>query len=621
MTADPTTGDPAGIRRIARLHERHADGVRAGARLVATAAETASTGWAGRAQERFLAVAAAVQSSAHRSASRLDAAATTLQDYAREVEQIQDEAHRVATARQTVADDAAANARAIRDASETARSADAVESDTVHLHRLQDTAADLAGAQGRLGVQWEELVTRRAAADRRAASALAASEVVGELRSAAAITAMTDERFLAWLGTLDEETVAAAVDDPNVGIRLAGMDATDVAAWWTGVSRASKDALIATLPTVIGNLDGVTYADRGAANCRTVERAYRAIERRTAELVGIVHRGGSLTAAQRAELATLDDRKRVIDAIGTAMGDSTAGRPYTIVSLTLGRPPLAAIAVGDLDTAMRVTTAVPGMGTTVEGGLRSWAGGAANLHAAQQLAARRLGVDQDVATVAWVGYDTPKLPPALEVMSSAKAKAGAVRLEAFLAGVSATRGWKPGDHLSLVGHSYGTTTATLATAKTPVDNLTMLASAGVDRSVPDVAAVQVPLGHTWASQAKDDLVANIGRGLVEAHGPSHGGPQPELRWGNRSWVTALPSEHPLNPGGAGWGARTFSSDDQRVDGLHYEGSDGHGATPATKALEEGRAVEQHGYLDRGTSSLRNTAYTSLGYTPDGKLIP
>ncbi len=89
------------------------------------------------------------------------------------------------------------------------------------------------------------------------------------------------------------------------------------------------------------------------------------------------------------------------------MRDSTAERPYTIVSLTLGRPPLAAIAVGDMDTATRVTTAVPGMGTTVEGGMRSWAGGAANLREAQIAAATTLGVDQDVATVAWVGYDTP----------------------------------------------------------------------------------------------------------------------------------------------------------------------------------------------------------------------
>jgi uncharacterized protein YukE len=621
VTADPTAGDPDAIRRTARLFERHAEAVRAGARLVVDAAETASSGWAGKAQEQFLTVAATLPSSARRIASRLDAAAATVHAYAREVEQIQDEADRLQRAQQSAVDDAAANARAIRETSAIVQSAEAVESDTVQLRRLRDASAEIAASQDRLDAQWEELVTRRAAADHRAATALEEPEVVGELRSPRAITTMSDERFLAWLGALDDETVPAAVDDPNVGIRLAGMGAAAVAAWWKDLRRASKDALIAALPRVIGNLDGVAYADRGAANWRTVDRVSRAIERRTADLVGILHRGGSLTTAQRAELETLADRQRAIEAIRTTMSDSTAGRPYTVVSLMLGRPPLAAVAVGDMDTATRVTTAVPGMGATVAGGLRSWAGGATNLHAAQQLAARRLGVDPDVATVAWVGYDTPKLPPALEVMSSAKARAGAERLETFLAGVSATRGWQPGDHLSLVGHSYGTTTATLATAKTPVDNLTLLASAGVDRSVPDVAAVQVPSGHTWASQAKDDLVANIGRGVVEAHGPAQGGPQPELRWGNRSWVTTVPSEHPLNPGGTGWGARTFSSDDQTIDGRHYEGSDGHGATPATRALEDGRVVEQHGYLDRGTSSLWNTAYTSLGYTPDGKLIP
>ncbi|MBT2503125.1 alpha/beta hydrolase [Curtobacterium sp. ISL-83] len=621
MTADPTAGDPSGIRRIARLHTQHSDAVRAGSRHIVSAAEAASTGWAGKAQQQFVAKAATVPASAQRIAARLDAAATALDAYAREVEQIQDEAQRLRTAQKNAADDAAENARAIHDATLTVQSSDAVESDTVRLQQLENGAAGLAGLAGRLSAQWDELVTRRAAADRRAASALENPSVVGKLVSARTVAAMSDGQFLTWLGTLEKESIAALKNDPRIANRLAGMDAKDVASWWRGLSGEAKDALIAALPAVIGNLNGVSYADRGKANSNMVAHELHANEQRYAKLVGIVSRGGQLTVAQQAELSSLTERMSALKAIRTTMGDSTAEQPYTIISLTLGHPPLAAIAVGDMDSATRVTTTVPGMGTTVAGGIRSWTGAAANLQAAERAAAHLVDIDSNVATVAWVGYDTPDMPPSLEVMSSAKAKAGAARLDAFMDGVSATRGWQPGDHLSLVGHSYGTTTATLAAAKTPVENLTLLASAGVDTSVPNVSAVHVPAGHTWASQAKDDYIANIGRGVAELPGPLDGGSQPGLLSGNRSYGIALPSEHPLNPGGSIWGARTFSSNDQTVDGVPYHGSDGHGATPATEAIEKGQPVGDYGYLDRETSSLRSTAYTSLGYTPDGKLIP
>lgn len=136
-------------------------------------------------------------------------------------------------------------------------------------------------------------------------------------------------------------------------------------------------------------------------------------------------------------------------------------------------------------------------------------------------------------------------------------------------------------------------------------------------------SLDVPHGHVWTSQAKDDYVANLGRGSVEnGWAPGHGD-QPSTSGANptRSTLINVPSEHPLNPADADWGARTFSSNDERIDGLEYAGSDGHEATPATEAALSHKKESEDGYLDPGTSSLRNTAYTSLGYTPSGKQIP
>lgn len=399
--------------------------------------------------------------------------------------------------------------------------------------------------------------------------------------------------------------------------------APEVRSWWGSLSAEERDALVFGASTLIGNLEGVRYADRGRANRHTLEAELPKARSRYAALTGRVGRGEPLDSAEQAEYARLAEEIGALTSLQQALHDGSALTPRTIVSLVLGQPPLAAIAIGDMDTASRVTVAVPGMGNTVADSMRGWTGGAQNLYDAQRSAAAQVHTDPNVATVAWMGYDTPAMPPSMQVMSSDKAKAGAVRLSDFLSGISDTRSWSGGQHLSVVAHSYGTTTATMATAKTPVSNVTLLASAGIDKSVPNASALDVPQGHVWTSQSRADYIANLGRGSVESGMAAGHGDQPSTSgsaW-TRSTLFNVPSDHPLNPADSEWGARTFSSNDERVDGDAYPGSDGHSATPATEAALARQEPAELGYLDRGTSSLRNTAYTSLGYTPGGKRIP
>lgn len=398
-----------------------------------------------------------------------------------------------------------------------------------------------------------------------------------------------------------------------------------VKAWWAGLDGDERTALITGLSAVVGNLNGVLYADRGRANQHTLDVELPKAEDRYKALSDLDDRGAPMSAAQKAEYERLAERIKALEALDKALLASTPSAPRTIVSLTLGQPPLAAVAVGDLDTASNVTVDVPGMGNTVGDSMPGWTDAAENLFNEQKTTAKKVGVDRHLATVAWIGYDTPKMPPSADVLLSVKAEVGARNLSGFLSGVSGTRSWDGGSHLSVVAHSYGTTTATLAVARTPVDNLTLLASAGIDPRVPDVHAVDVPSGHVWASQAKDDYVANIGRGAVEAWKPGFGGDQP-INTGNpltsnRTLVASLPSTHRLNPGDASWGARTFSSNDEIIRGKVYQGSDGHDATRPAQATTDADSEREYGYLDARTSSLRNTAYTSLGYTPTGTRIP
>jgi hypothetical protein len=214
--------------------------------------------------------------------------------------------------------------------------------------------------------------------------------------------------------------------------------------------------------------------------------------------------------------------------------------------------------------------------------MRSWTEDAANLYREQTaLEYGTPGHDGTLAVVAWIGYDTP-VWPGLEVESLAKAQAGAQHLSSFLQGVSASQGWTPGSHLSVVAHSYGTTTAAIALTTTPVDHFTMLASAGL--SIDNANDLLVPPGHVWASQSSLDWVAPLGR--LE--------------------------NHQVNPADPGFGANVFTSEDVVYHGVAYPGSDWHDASPQVTAELDHTTTYDYGYLDRGTISLRNTAETSLG---------
>ncbi|WP_182046225.1 alpha/beta hydrolase [Curtobacterium sp. ME26] len=401
--------------------------------------------------------------------------------------------------------------------------------------------------------------------------------------------------------------------------------AGSVRRWWSALDGDERTALVTGLSAVIGNLNGVRYADRGRANRHTLEVELPKAQAAREVFLARFRAGEPLLASEVDEYERVLERARALEALDRTLAEASPANPRSIVALTLGQPPLAAVAVGDLDTASHVTVNVPGMGNTVADSMEAWAGGAENLLVEQRKVAARASADRNLATVAWIGYDTPAMPPSIEVLGSTKAEAGARRLTAFTEGVAGGRGWSHGEHLSVVAHSYGTTTATLAASRAPVSDLVLLASAGVDPRVPDVHALDVPAGHVWASQAKDDLVANVGRGAVELPRPGFGGDQPidtgNPFTANRSLVATLPSTHRLNPGDPDWGGRTFSSNDSVVDGVPFAGSDGHGATPAVEAALQGSEPEASGYLDAGTTSLRNTAATSLGYTPDGERIP
>lgn len=123
-----------------------------------------------------------------------------------------------------------------------------------------------------------------------------------------------------------------------------------------------------------------------------------------------------------------------------------------------------------------------------------------------------------MAAVTWIGYQAPQ--PSLggwnpfgnpfssdSVVHDDSARAGGADLAEFYRGIDASRTTDP--HLTALGHSYGSTTTGFALQEqTGVDDAVFFGSPGIGTS--HVEDIQVPEGHTYRIEARNDVVADAG---------------------------------------------------------------------------------------------------------------
>jgi hypothetical protein len=281
--------------------------------------------------------------------------------------------------------------------------------------------------------------------------------------------------------------------------------ATDVASWWASATPAQQRALIASSPESVGNLEGIPYEVRDAANRTFLTDTIAGIESRIAS--------GSVGRAASEDLqAQLHMLQQVAAAVET--GDS--GLVRTLINLDISDGGRAVIAVGDLATAQYVSYLVPGMFYSVDSEIGSWAGAADQLAADQAEWLERLAPNQytdasstdatkAVATVAWIGYQTPTV---VNVASLDLAREGRDALTESLKGLDAIRVDQP--YLSILAHSYGATAALLALQENDitVDALAMVGSPG--SPAESVGQLKVRDGNVWVADASWDPVSSTG---------------------------------------------------------------------------------------------------------------
>jgi hypothetical protein len=370
-------------------------------------------------------------------------------------------------------------------------------------------------------------------------------------------------------------------EHPAVAVDLANSDSRYVDELWNKATPKERAKALRNAPELIGNLEGVDYASRDKANRLALKK--------------------ELADATKQVAAKPDDEAawftyRALKAVKASIRGTRTPQRY-LIELTPEPRPLAAVAIGDPDTAMQVTYDVPGMGTYSDD-MQLWAQAAQNVYTEQGKA----GAPSHRSVIAWIGYVTP--PPGIDAALGGYAARGAPRLVAALRGFKASRSGAVGVDLSVIAHSYGTTTAAnaLASRKLGVFAFVMLGSAGIEPTIRDARALHVE--HVYAGEASGDTQAQWGRVTrTDPRSPSFGATI--LNVEGASGKLPVTNHEPIKH--SSWNNDPTSAAYAKVTDLDE----------LAKRFSD--HVTTFGYLDAGTESLANAATATTRYPTRGLL--
>jgi pimeloyl-ACP methyl ester carboxylesterase len=364
-------------------------------------------------------------------------------------------------------------------------------------------------------------------------------------------------------------------------------------AWWDSIQDpAARERISAVAPTLIGNMEGLPYADRAAANAIALAAA--------------IKRPNNTKTQQ----AAYDNIRKAL-----STGRRGSGSRSLLSFDTSTDPPLAALAIGDPDTAENVTWLVPGMGQTTEQ-MDEWTTTSQNVWAESTDLEERIG-QRSQAVIAWVGYDTPDMIGLdnVEVLNMEKARAGGEKLDKAVEGLMAARQLEaetyPYRH-NIVAHSYGTTTAAegLTRLEGRLNSVVMVGSAGLDPTTTDHASDfdvdridGVP--EVYAGQSSQDLVAKSGHWLSEFDGLGQSEDEKE------DDQRIVPTSTNVKDGLSDFGAHVFSVEASKINGDDLHATEGHGTRGDGGKFPVGTPAGR-GYLDSDTTSLRNVGLIITG---------
>ncbi|MFF1476071.1 alpha/beta hydrolase [Streptomyces sp. NPDC058301] len=282
-------------------------------------------------------------------------------------------------------------------------------------------------------------------------------------------------------------------------------DPKQTADWWAGLDDEKRNMYLAAFPERLGTLDGLPTAVRDAANRMTLDM----------QLNDYALRENGLGHHERHLYQSLSALKGRLDEGETA----PAEKQLYLLKYGLSKDGTAVISVGNPDTAKNTAVFVPGTSHQLD----SMGGDIDRMNKLQVAAGKRTphGVS-DVATVVWLDYNAPELDTSLSnadlsvlgISTDERAQAGGVKLRDFTHGLRAAHQGDQPTHLTVLGHSYGSTTVGAADAGGSglgADDVVVMGSPGLTVNRAD--QLHTDPRHLWVGAAKDDKVSEFASGL------------------------------------------------------------------------------------------------------------
>lgn len=380
----------------------------------------------------------------------------------------------------------------INDSAEVQRVTESLGAQSLHVTRigvdLENIAAALAEAQkagagqiaaleaqlqrldGEIGQAVElEKDPALGAADRDALEHLITAcedDAIGDTRAALGRLQSIRDRYSASLrkslGDLHAEGYDATIlqrVDADSAVPPPGTGAEDVHRWWTSLTPEQRQRFVAEHPDRIGNLNGVPILARNDANKavmnRDLDRVREIAGRNSVSVDDVLRDPGryGLSATDITRYHNADETKQGLD------HNSDHGHNpvylFAYEPTAFGGKGRAAICIGNPDTAKNTAVIVPGTSSSVKGGwLREGHNDALNLYGQANAA----DPNNSTAVIAWMGYDAPNDFKDLQPISTPMlARTGGAALARDVNGLWATH-LGGGQHVTVLGHSYGSTT-------------------------------------------------------------------------------------------------------------------------------------------------------------------
>ncbi len=293
---------------------------------------------------------------------------------------------------------------------------------------------------------------------------------------------------------------------PNAAFPVDGLTPAEAAAWWASLTPAEKMAVMSQRALRLGRVDGLPAEVRDEANRIALTERLDDLERQESE--------GSLTDEQTQELSNIRAVRNQLQ-VTESQTDPLTGEPLDAQLLIFepaefdgdGR---AAIVVGNADTANNVAWTVPGLGSQVDSAMGTQVSRSLNLYDES----RRLnGGTETTAVVAWVGYDAPSGGASFDslgVVARGAAEDGAEVLAQDVAALRASRG-EDQPHLTVIGHSYGSTTVAIAGDDNDLqaDDIVLIGSPGAG-DADNAGDLGVDAEHVWVGASSRDPVTYLG---------------------------------------------------------------------------------------------------------------